>query len=241
MKKNEKKKKKSNTPSLTHYYYQRLDEKKLNKSLKTLENRQIIKKVKTVSATKKNIWMLFEVEPDRDLTGGAWYSDDKEFEEEFINGLSLVCFKYLTLRAENAQAEEDPVQRLRLSYAPVDDVAEYVASTGLSKVALSSEEIASILDTLVFDGKVQQKFDATLNQRAFKVTFPVGPAAAPRPFGKDRVSLDPTAAAIMSVPCGVCPVFDNCHEGGAVSPATCVYLTDWLDVDVEDAAGSAPP
>jgi hypothetical protein len=34
---------------------------------------------------------------------------------------------------------------------------------------------------------------------------------------------------LTSVPCGVCPVFDRCHDGGVISPATCVYFQKWLD------------
>ncbi len=29
-------------------------------------------------------------------------------------------------------------------------------------------------------------------------------------------------------PCGVCPVFHKCHPLGVISPATCVYMTAWL-------------
>ena len=24
-------------------------------------------------------------------------------------------------------------------------------------------------------------------------------------------------------------VFDNCYEGGEVSPSTCIYMKDWLE------------
>ena len=29
-------------------------------------------------------------------------------------------------------------------------------------------------------------------------------------------------------PCGVCPVFHKCTPLGVISPATCVYMTAWL-------------
>ena len=38
--------------------------------------------------------MLFNVEPDRSVTGGAWYSD-QDFESEFVDVLNQQCFKYL--------------------------------------------------------------------------------------------------------------------------------------------------
>lgn len=39
----------------------------------------------------------------------------------------------------------------------------------------------------------------------------------------------PEVTPFTSVPCGVCPVFNECVEGGKVSPQTCVYYGQWLD------------
>jgi DNA-directed RNA polymerase III subunit RPC6 len=38
----------------------------------------------------------------------------------------------------------------------------------------------------------------------------------------------PSATAFTSTPCGVCPVFADCHEGGDISPQTCIYYDQWL-------------
>ena len=53
-----------------------------------------MKKVKTVPPSKKKIYMLFHLEPDESLTGGAWYSD-QEFETEFVDVLNVKCQQYL--------------------------------------------------------------------------------------------------------------------------------------------------
>ena len=39
----------------------------------------------------------------------------------------------------------------------------------------------------------------------------------------------PASTAFTSIPCGMCPVFNECKEGGAVSPQTCVYFEKWLE------------
>lgn len=44
----------------------------LNKILKNLETRKLIKAVKSVNASKKKVYMLYNLEPDRSVTGGAW-------------------------------------------------------------------------------------------------------------------------------------------------------------------------
>eukprot|EP00879_Flechtneria_rotunda_P027217 GHRR01029118.1.p1 GENE.GHRR01029118.1~~GHRR01029118.1.p1 ORF type:complete len:143 (-),score=24.35 GHRR01029118.1:334-762(-) len=39
----------------------------------------------------------------------------------------------------------------------------------------------------------------------------------------------PDTTALTSIPCGVCPVIDQCCEGGQVSPQACVYYQAWLE------------
>lgn len=38
----------------------------------------------------------------------------------------------------------------------------------------------------------------------------------------------PPTTALTSVPCGRCPVIDQCRDGGPISPQTCVYFQQWL-------------
>lgn len=38
--------------------------------------------------------MLYELEPDRSVTGGAWYSG-QEFESEFVEILQQQCYRFL--------------------------------------------------------------------------------------------------------------------------------------------------
>ena len=43
------------------------------------------------------MYMLFNLEPDITVTGGAWYSD-QDFESEFVEVLNQQCYKYLEQR-----------------------------------------------------------------------------------------------------------------------------------------------
>ena len=75
-----------------------LGQTQLNKVLKCLESRRLIKAVKSVNATKKKVYMLYNLEPDRSVTGGAWYSDH-DFESEFVEVLNQQCYRFsLTTR-----------------------------------------------------------------------------------------------------------------------------------------------
>jgi DNA-directed RNA polymerase III subunit RPC6 len=76
----------------------------LNKVLKNLESKKLIKSVTCVNASKKKVYMLYDLEPDRALTGGAWYSG-KEFESEFVEILNEQCFIYLCEKRDNTKGK----------------------------------------------------------------------------------------------------------------------------------------
>lgn len=44
--------------------------------------------------------MLYNLQPDRSVTGGAWYSD-QDFESEFVEVLNQQCFKFLQTKVRH--------------------------------------------------------------------------------------------------------------------------------------------
>lgn len=55
-------------------------------------------------ASKKKVYMLYNVQPDRSVTGGAWYSD-QDFESEFVEVLNQQCFKFLHSKVKDTEKE----------------------------------------------------------------------------------------------------------------------------------------
>ncbi|KAK6181593.1 hypothetical protein SNE40_009417 [Patella caerulea] len=186
----------------------------LNKILKNLESKKLIKAVKSVAASKKKVYMLYNLEPDRSVTGGAWYSD-QDFESEFVEVLNQQCFKYLQQKAITAaEGKSDPVAQKNGSYASSSEIWTFISKLGISKVQLAVEDIETILDTLVYDGKVEESFlEAQSGDRK-------------RLYRSIKPLIETTG--LMRMPCGSCPVVDQCREGGVISPLTCVYMKDWL-------------
>lgn len=45
----------------------------VTKILKTLEHRNLIKSVKSVQNPTRKVYLLYDLEPARELTGGAWW------------------------------------------------------------------------------------------------------------------------------------------------------------------------
>ncbi|GFT48061.1 DNA-directed RNA polymerase III subunit RPC6 [Nephila pilipes] len=189
----------------------------VNKILKTLESKKLIKSVTSVAASKKKVYMLYNIEPDRSVTGGTWYSD-QEFESEFVDVLNQQCYRYLQQAKAVADKLSDPVSRRRASFKSSKDICDYINGLKVSKVQLSKQDIETILDTLVFDGKVEKSVicsSSTLNEGDSENVYGVI---------KPLIS----NCGLMRVPCGVCPVHNECRDGGIISPTTCPYVKECL-------------
>ena len=183
----------------------------INKCLKALEQRKLVKAVKSVANGNRKVYMLFELEASREITGGAWYTGH-EYDSEFIAVLRQECHKYIR----------------REKRCTVDMMYEFVRSTKLSRVELSVEEVLQIVNTLVYDGKVDAHESGRHNGRPYlEGTVFYTPAAMPLQEHSD----------LTSVPCGVCPVAAECHKGGDISPETCVYYDAWLVLEEPEGWG----
>lgn len=94
--------------------------------------------------------MLFNLEPDRSLTGGAWYCD-QDFEAEFVDVLNQQCYRYLQQRKEKTvpiAAKSGPLVAQTMAYSTSKDVWKFITELGISKV---SQELVqwNILSTIL--------------------------------------------------------------------------------------------
>lgn len=53
--------------------------------------------------------MLYNLQPDRSVTGGAWYSD-QDFESEFVEVLNQQCFKFLQTKVRSLRKHYEPLE-----------------------------------------------------------------------------------------------------------------------------------
>ncbi|KAM7188453.1 DNA-directed RNA polymerase [Naviculisporaceae sp. PSN 640] len=134
------------------------------------------------------------------------------------------------------------------SYPTVTEIAQVIAKAGVTNSTILSEaDIQLVVDTLTYDGLVEPiKVDG---RKGYRVTRAV--KQDPVPLAKrneGRTDLPPlipgpppVSNGLTEVPCGACPVFDICEEGGPVSPSTCVYIPRWLGIEQAVAKPAAAP
>ncbi|CAI5949356.1 unnamed protein product, partial [Closterium sp. NIES-64] len=182
-----------------------LQQPQITKIIKTLEGRKLIKAVKSVNNKSRKLYMLYELEPSREVTGGAWYTD-AEFDAEFISALRQLCLTHI----------------VKLGGDTLEGVVEAVRRAGSGgREDLRMEDFRQVISTLVFD----RELDVFISTGSGKDSrFPVG-AEVYRP-SRSRA---PESSAFTNIPCGVCPVINECSDGGIISPQTCVYFQQYLN------------
>ena len=90
--------------------------------------------------------MLKDVEPSTEITGGAWYTDSREFDFLFVEFLRGVVKRYITNEGEGVTIEA---------------LSKHIRESEISKVELTESEVKQIADTLVYDGTLDYDEDAT--------------------------------------------------------------------------------
>eukprot|EP00250_Pteridium_aquilinum_P028806 c3786_g1_i1 orf=667-1548(-) len=180
-----------------------LQQPQVAKAIKNLEARNLIKAVKSIASKGKKVYMLAELKPSKELTGGAWYTD-QVFDSEFINVMKQQCVQFV----------------LKQGLASVENIADAVRKSGITKEELRVKDFKQLMDMLVLDGEVEET-----------VSTGAGPFAAFPPdtvlYRSSQSRLSETSA-FTSIPCGVCPVLHECTDDGLISPKTCVYYQKWL-------------
>jgi len=192
-----------------------LQQNQFSKVLKTLETRRLVKAVKSVKARNKKFYMLADLAPSKELTGGPWYSDQKEYDTEFIFALYTQLLRFFR----------------SLPHASVQDATRFIENSGISKEKLEREHVQALIDTMLFDGALEA-FEDKGSHESFMADA-LGQSSATGLSKSPRYCVRPSRVHVQSVlaemPCGLCPLQRECHPGGVISPSTCKYLDEWLD------------
>lgn len=195
-----------------------IKQQRLTKILGLLESRKLVKPVKAVTAKNKKVYMLYDLVPSRDVTGGPWYSD-QEFDFEFVEALRQFLLK--TIKA---------VENKKRRGASLRELALEVKNSAVFSVEMSEADVETIVNVLRYDDLVEEVGRAKGNLGGGK-----GAAATEATYKLSKEM--PNNNFLTDTPCGTCPVADQCSEGGIISPSTCPYMDSWLSLPDTPAEG----
>jgi len=173
--------------------------------LKTLETRKLVKPVKSHAAKNKKMYLLYNLEASKEITGGTFYSG-QEFDHELVTQLQQASIAIITREDDTTVAK----------------VHDWVEKSGLVRgKQLEIGAIRQVLDTLVYDGRLEKSRD------------PLAP-------GDDKFSyrlaqqgtmMEGLVKHFTSVPTGC-----ECLACTTDLPGeSCPTMSRWLDVAIEES------
>ncbi|OCH92784.1 hypothetical protein OBBRIDRAFT_824527 [Obba rivulosa] len=136
----------------------------IDRCLKSLTQKQLIKAVKSVKHLTRKIYMLFHLEPSVEMTGGPWYTDN-ELDTEFIKLLCSACLRFIKDRSTpKIKASEDVPPRAQPlfsisaapSYPTAHQVLTFLSKSRITETQLSIEHVESLLNVLILDGEIEK-------------------------------------------------------------------------------------
>ncbi|RDA90286.1 hypothetical protein CP533_1490 [Ophiocordyceps camponoti-saundersi (nom. inval.)] len=140
-------------------------------------------------------------------------------------------------------------------YLTVRDIARQLSTNGITtNTILSEEDVKKLVDVLVWDNLVEPvKIAGKLGYRVVAVARQSaeswvggGPALDPSSAASSAAAAAaasasgprPRVSPLDEAPCGRCPVFDLCEDGGPVGPGNCEYFKRWLGLETQASAPS---
>ena len=93
----------------------------------------------------------------------------------------------------------------------LEEINNHLAANKTNDKDLSMSDVKTLVNILILEDKVEMipggfskpSYQLSANDRAFRNDI------------------------LTKLPCGTCPVFDECKIGGNISPENCIYLSDW--------------
>ncbi|KAF8901710.1 RNA polymerase Rpc34 subunit-domain-containing protein [Gymnopilus junonius] len=131
----------------------------IDRCLKTLTQKNLIKRVPSVQHITRKIYMLASLEPSISLTGGPWYTDN-ELDTEFIKHLMDACYKLISdisfpKRRNGPEGVLYPISNAP-QYPTAESIRHSLRKARLTETDLSVEHVEMLLNVLILDGKIEK-------------------------------------------------------------------------------------
>jgi len=188
----------------------------VNKVIKVLEAKNLIKDVKGASGRKK-MYILYDLELDLNQCKSPWVNLEGEAEVEFIRIVLDQCELCLKERSEQATSRypNDTIMRHHAAFVSIAEIAALIKGLNVSKVDLKPHDIEALMDLLVYESKAEKSVKGS-TELEHSTSYKLIPSLL-------------APSGLVCTPCGICPVKKDCLPVGDITPITCEYFNDfWL-------------
>jgi DNA-directed RNA polymerase III subunit RPC6 len=103
------------------------------------------------------------------------------------------------------------------AYPTLDELTLYVENSRYTTQTLSASEVEQLLEIMCYDDRIEKVISGSegIGYRALRTSL--------------KAEDERLQNVLTEAPCGRCPVFDLCEEGGPVGPSNCEYFNEWLE------------
>ncbi|KLO18878.1 hypothetical protein SCHPADRAFT_819011 [Schizopora paradoxa] len=130
----------------------------IDRCLKTLVQKQIIKSVTNVKHRTRKTYMMAHLEPSVAITGGPWYTEN-ELDTAFISLLLSACLRFIQEKSFPKTKNDN-----RLLYPTTNaptyptalQVKTFLSKSRITETEFSIEHIETLLNVLVTDGEIEK-------------------------------------------------------------------------------------
>ncbi|KAI8529459.1 hypothetical protein RHMOL_Rhmol12G0226400 [Rhododendron molle] len=116
-----------------------LPEPVVNKALKVLQGKNLIKEVVNVKSKGRKHYMATEFQPSKEVTGGSWYADG-DLDIECIRVLRGSCLRLIK----------------KMNVATTEGISEFITRNKITKADCTSQQIEEILSSMVLDSVITE-------------------------------------------------------------------------------------
>lgn len=144
--------------------------------LKSLESQRYIKSIKSVKHPTRKIYMLYNLQPSIEVTGGPWFTDS-ELDTEFIDSLLTVIWRFVASKSyptafQPPTTSTNPVQASfpanHTAFVSLDSIMEFITSNKITNIDLAINDIRSLCDVLIYEDKLELVY---LSADTYKATW----------------------------------------------------------------------
>ncbi|CDR43873.1 CYFA0S13e00166g1_1 [Cyberlindnera fabianii] len=130
--------------------------------LKSLESQRYIKSVKSVKFPTRKIYMLYNLTPSIEVTGGPWFTDG-ELDSEFVESLLAIIWRFVASKTfPNVFSNDLDLKNMALynpgykNYTTVEEILAFIIKSEVTTEELIENDIRSLCQVLVYDDKMEK-------------------------------------------------------------------------------------
>ncbi|KAK6090681.1 hypothetical protein P3W45_000404 [Vairimorpha bombi] len=124
------------------------------KMLSNLESKRIIRSIKNIKNNRK-VYVLFDIIPSDEVTGGFWFTDN-DVDVECVDNVSKIVYNYIK---KKTLMDSENVLNKYSNNPSLSEITEFVNTLNFLNSQVKEAEMRYLVNTMVYDDKIELLMD----------------------------------------------------------------------------------